>query len=72
MADVVAFKSGKDLGEETRVEDADTVCCVDCGSVESDEQAYENGWQLEPPVCPDCLRWTFIGAEADCCSGRPA
>ena len=68
MLDVVAFKSGKDLGEETRIEDEDTVTCVDCGTVESDQSAYESGWQLVPPVCPDCLRWIFVGET--CCFGR--
>jgi hypothetical protein len=70
MPDVVAFKSGKDLGEETRVEDDDTVSCVDCGAVESDNSAYDRGWQLVPPVCADCLRWTLV--DETCCLGKPS
>jgi hypothetical protein len=69
MAEAVAFKSGKDLGEETRVEDEDTVTCVSCGAVESDQSAYEGGWQLAPAVCPDCLQWIVVADEACCCGG---
>lgn len=62
MPEVVAFKSGKDIGGESRVDDEDTVTCVDCGAVEPDQSAYENGWQLAPPVCPKCLRWALVDA----------
>jgi hypothetical protein len=71
MPEVVAFKSGKDLEEESRADEAETVACVDCGAVESDEVAYQNGWQLASAVCPDCLRWAVVGEEA-CCAGRPS
>jgi transposase-like protein len=43
------------------------VTCVDCGAREADQAAYEQGWQLVPPVCPACLRWTALvvyGCEA--------
>lgn len=70
MPEVLAFKSGKDLGEETRIEDEDTVVCVDCGAVEPDETAFQKGWQLVPPVCPDCLRWTIVDETR--CFGRPS
>lgn len=65
------FKSGKDLGEETRVEDDERVTCVDCGAIVSDQTAYESGWQLVPPVCPDCLRWVLTANDA-CCHGSPS
>lgn len=65
MPELVAFKSGKDLGEETRVGDEETVTCVDCGAVESDQSAFDSGWQLAPPVCPNCLRW--VVADETCC-----
>lgn len=65
MPELVAFKSGKDLGEETRVEDEDTVTCEVCGARESDQSAYEGGWQLVPPVCPNCLRWAPV--DETCC-----
>lgn len=68
MPEIVAFKSGKDIGEEPRIDDEDTVTCVDCGTVESDRSAYENGWQLAPPVCPNCLRWNVV--DEACCFGR--
>ncbi len=65
------FKSGKDLGEETRSADEERVTCVDCGATASDQAAYESGWQLVPSVCPDCLRWVAIASDA-CCHGSPA
>jgi hypothetical protein len=71
MPDIAAFRSGKDVGEETFVEDDDTVTCVDCGAVASDEVAYQSGWQLVPPVCPDCMRWVAIIDET-CCFGSPS
>ncbi len=61
----------RDPGEATRADDEDTVTCVDCGAVEPDQSAYDNGWQLWPPVCPNCLRWVLAGEEA-CCFGRPS
>ena len=70
MPELVAFKSGRVLGEETRIADEDTVTCVDCGAVEPDQSAYENGWQFAPPVCPNCLRWTVV--DQACCFGRPS
>ena len=36
---------------------------VDCGAREPDQIAYESGWQLVPPVCPNCLRWEALTAE---------
>lgn len=68
MSEVVAFKSGKDLGEEASIEDEEQVTCVDCGASASDQRAYEGGWQLVPPVCPDCIRWSATRADA-CCHG---
>jgi hypothetical protein len=68
MSGAIAFKSGKDLGEETRVDDEETVTCEGCGTVESADRAYEAGWQIEPAVCPDCLRWTLTD-EGECCCG---
>ena len=68
MPELVAFKSGKDLGEETVTELIEQVTCVACGKMETDDQAYEEGWQVDPVVCPDCLRWTLT-AEGECCAG---
>jgi len=67
----VDFKSGKDLGEETLLADEERVTCVDCGATASDQSAYESGWQLVPPVCPDCLRWVATARDS-CCHGSPA
>ena len=69
MSEIMVFKRGCDLGEEPRVEDEDTVTCVDCGAVESDERAYEGGWQLAPAVCPNCLRWEAV---EPCCGESPS
>jgi len=71
MPHAVAFKSGKDIGKEPVIEDEDTVACVDCGTTETQERAYDGGWQLEPPVCPNCLRWQVVGGDA-CCHGAQA
>jgi len=61
-----AFKSGKDLGEEIRADFVETVKCVDCGRTEPEDSAYDNGWQIDPVVCPDCLRWVLTAA-GECC-----
>jgi hypothetical protein len=57
VAEIVEFKSGKDL-DEARSDEEDNVTCASCGTEASDETAYAGGWQLAPPVCPNCLRWT--------------
>ena len=62
----VGFKSGKDLGEEIRADFVETVKCVDCGRTEPEDSAYDNGWQIDPVVCPDCLRWVLTAA-GECC-----
>jgi hypothetical protein len=66
MADVVAFKSGKDLARAAI--DDECVECEACGRNESDERAYQEGWQLVPAVCPNCLRWTAVEISS-CCFG---
>lgn len=65
MPDVVLFRRGCDLRKETRIEDEDTVTCLACSKVQSDEVAHDGGWQLVPPVCPDCLRWELVEEAAD-------
>ena len=67
MSEVVAFKSGKDLAPEEDRTEEDAVACIDCGTSASDERAYIEGWQFDPPVCPSCLRWVAIDA---CCHPR--
>jgi hypothetical protein len=69
MPEPVAFKSGKDLGEETVTELVEKVICVACGKTETDDQAFEEGWQIDPVVCPDCLRWSLIAEGESCCGG---
>jgi len=69
MPEPIAFKSGKDQGEETRTAFVETVICIECGKVETDEQAYNEGWLIDPVVCPDCLHWTLTDAGEACCCG---
>jgi hypothetical protein len=66
MCEVTAFKRGIDLEEEARTDEVETVSCVDCGKVTTAEEAYDSRWQLDPVVCPDCLRWTLTEA-GECC-----
>jgi hypothetical protein len=68
MPEPITFKSGKDLGEEVEDGLVETVTCIDCGKMATDERAYDEGWQIDPVVCPDCLRWTLT-AEGECCLG---
>jgi hypothetical protein len=68
MPEPITFKSGKDLGEEAADGLVETVTCIDCGKTATDERAYDEAWQIDPVVCPDCLRWTLT-AEGECCLG---
>jgi hypothetical protein len=52
-------------GTYAATDDEDTVTCISCHVVEADATAYEQGWQFDPPVCPDCLRWEAV--DVDCC-----
>jgi hypothetical protein len=55
-----AFKAGKDL-----VVDKETVTCEAGGErAASRVAAAERGWQLDPPVCPDCLHWVAVTTDA--------
>ncbi|MEA2416445.1 MAG: hypothetical protein QOI58_3102, partial [Thermoanaerobaculia bacterium] len=47
----------------------ETVTCIECAKVETDERAYEEGWQVDPVVCPDCLHWALTDAGEACCGG---
>jgi hypothetical protein len=68
MPEPITFKSVKDLAEEAADGLVEKVTCIECGRVESDDRAYDEGWQIDPVVCPDCLRWTLT-AEGECCCG---
>jgi hypothetical protein len=69
MPETEVFKRGSDLEPAAGVEDEDTVTCVTCGATESDQCAFESGWQLVPAVCPDCQSWTVV---AECCQEGPS
>lgn len=34
-----------------------SILCEACGVRAESNAAKELGWQIRPPVCPDCLRW---------------
>lgn len=71
MSEVVAFKSGKDLGKEPSIDDEEWVTCIDCGASATDQSAYECGWQFAPSLCPSCLRWVATSDDT-CCQGTPS
>ena len=55
MNSKTALKRGCDLGSAS----SNGIQCVSCEKeVRARNEAQEAGWQLDPPVCPDCLRWT--------------
>jgi hypothetical protein len=68
MNEVAGFRRGSDLGDAGVEGNDEVVECVACGKTESDERAYDDRWQMEPPVCPDCLRWSTVGV-SECCDG---
>jgi hypothetical protein len=63
MSEPVAFRRGCDLEPE-----ASDIACESCDAVAgSREEAAAVGWQIDPPVCIDCLRWTPVQTAGDCC-----
>ena len=64
----VAFKGGKDLGSEAGIAARESVTCESCGAIEATVAAADAGWQLEPAVCPDCLRWSAVEVNRDSAS----
>lgn len=67
MPELVTFKSGKD--QETTAACVESVKCVACGNTTTDDRAYEEGWQIDPVVCRDCLRWSLTAEGESCCCG---
>ncbi len=61
----VAFKRGSDLSASLLAENSGALVCEVCGARIDAGSARDLGWQLKPPVCPDCLRWSAAG-EVDC------
>jgi hypothetical protein len=61
----VAFTRGCDVGRETRTADVETITCLACGRTRSQDAIDRELWQLEPPVCPDCLRWELVEPEPE-------
>jgi hypothetical protein len=63
--ETLAFIRGCDVGRETRTADEETVTCLACGRTRSPDAIDAKLWQLEPPVCPDCLRWELVEDSPD-------
>ena len=61
----VAFKRGSDLTGSVVPHGMRSITCENCGARTESDAAKEQGWQLRPPVCPDCLRWTTVDVVAD-------
>jgi hypothetical protein len=68
----VAFKGGKDLGREAGIALQESVTCESCGAIEATVAAADAGWQVEPAVCPDCLRWTAVAGAASVADRDPS
>lgn len=68
------FKRGSDLGESPKVGSASYLSCESCGGHAEQGAASDLGWQVRPPVCPDCLHWSVTddeGAAASLITIRP-
>lgn len=59
------FKRGSDLRESPNAGSASYLCCESCGGHAEQGAASDLGWQVRPPVCPDCLRWSVTDAKGD-------
>jgi hypothetical protein len=58
------FKRGSDLTETPNLGSASYLSCESCGGHAEQGAASDLGWQVRPPVCPDCLRWSATDSEA--------
>jgi hypothetical protein len=61
----VAFKRGSDLAGSVVPHGMRSITCESCGKQAELAAAGDLGWQVRPPVCPDCLRWTAADLIAD-------
>jgi len=64
MEGELSFKSGKDLAASTVVTPSEVLSCESCGQRVACATAIASGWQLQPPACPDCLRWAVSQVES--------
>lgn len=55
-----SFKRGCDLRDDAVVGASETITCESCGARAESVAAGDLAWQVRPPVCPDCLRWTAV------------
>lgn len=62
MNHIEAFKRGCDLAKEPSIGARETLSCENCAKTVAAERATKAGWQVRPPLCPDCLRWAATRA----------
>ena len=62
MNHIEAFKRGCDLAKEPGIGALETLTCESCGKRVEADRAAEEGWQVRPPVCGECLRWQLTRA----------
>lgn len=55
--EALCFKRGSDLVAQPEALLNEIASCESCGAHIEAAAAADNGWQVAPPVCPDCLRW---------------
>lgn len=58
------FKRGVDLSTATASVPSEVVACECCRDRIEMATAANAGWQLRPPVCPNCLRWSASMGES--------
>ncbi len=69
MEGEVAFERGSDLYSSVLAENSGALVCECCGARIDADSAPDLGWQIRPPVCPDCLRWS-AASDAACVADR--
>lgn len=55
----VAFKKGSDQASVT-ADVVESLACESCSVRVDPRAARDDGWQVTPPVCPECLRWNVV------------
>jgi len=57
------FKRGSDLRTSARAGAPASLVCENCGEEMERNAARDLGWQVRPPVCPNCLRWSVTDTD---------
>lgn len=71
MCEPLLNASGTEIAAALGIDDRGILTCTECGAIDEEESAYDNGWQLTPPLCPDCLRWVAVATDETCCFDGP-